>query len=123
MTLQLTGKLNRDEAATVLAALRFWQEHRERGGSVPTHFDHFDDARELSLAYIDTLCETINLQSQPATIEGVTQEVVKALQNVTDVFELLAQAYRRDTDCDNEITLGAAKVVKTSRDIIAKARA
>lgn len=60
--LTLTKPLSHDDAATVLAALRFWQEHRNALGPVPEHFDHFEDARELSVEQIDSLCETINLQ-------------------------------------------------------------
>lgn len=74
--LTLTKNLSHDEAATVLAALRLWQLHR-LGVSfqpkvIPDSFDHFEDARELTEAEIDVLCEAINLQPaeppQPAPL-------------------------------------------------------
>ena len=65
--LGLRKDLNHDEAATTLAALRFWQEHLAAGGHVPKHFDHFDDATPLSIEEIDALCEEINLGPKPQT--------------------------------------------------------
>lgn len=60
--LTLTEPLSHDAAATVLAALRFWQEHRATD-ETPEHFaSFFDESRELDAEQIDDLCEAINLQ-------------------------------------------------------------
>lgn len=71
--LALSRDPSHEEAATILAALRFWQAHREGGGEVPEHFDHFEDTEELTSKQIDELCDTINLEPlawhAPATIE------------------------------------------------------
>lgn len=49
------------ELATVLAALRFWQDemgpHPHAGGCYP---EDFGDARPLGAAEIDALCERLN---------------------------------------------------------------
>ena len=49
------------EAATVLAALRLWQEQMGRAFAMPTRFaEHFADHAPLDGAEIDELCEAIN---------------------------------------------------------------
>jgi hypothetical protein len=51
---------NQAEVATVLAALRFFQD--QRGGfDHPEWYPQFNDVKPLSNAQIDDLCERINL--------------------------------------------------------------
>jgi hypothetical protein len=49
------------ECATILAALRYWQEYRQAGGLIPVSFDHFDEVAPLTVKEIDELCDSINL--------------------------------------------------------------
>lgn len=59
------------ELATVLAALRHWQELVERPGeAMPYHFGQ--DCEPLDGAEIDELCERLNVAEQPdrLTAEG-----------------------------------------------------
>lgn len=58
-------RLNDRELATVLVALRHWQEYMLSLGSgaarqVRQQYDHFTDAPPLTVAQIDRLCERIN---------------------------------------------------------------
>lgn len=47
--------------ATVLAALRHWQQHVVREGfAFAVGFPHFVDDEPLSIAEIDTLCHRLN---------------------------------------------------------------
>ena len=49
------------ELATVLAALRHWQQQLEREGlAFADGFPHFADAKPLSVAEIETLCDRLN---------------------------------------------------------------
>ena len=47
------------QAATVLAALRFWQQNLGKDGLLPIA-DHFEDEKPLTSTEIDRLCERIN---------------------------------------------------------------
>jgi hypothetical protein len=50
------------ELATVLAALRFWQQELARNGNEPPICGHFQDgATPLTVEGIDELCERLNL--------------------------------------------------------------
>jgi hypothetical protein len=61
--LRVNRVLTHEECATILAALRYWQENITAGMCVfPAAFDHFDDGTEpLNAREIDELCEAINL--------------------------------------------------------------
>jgi hypothetical protein len=49
------------ELATVLAALRHWQQQLAREGrAFADGFPHFVDEEPLSVAEIDTLCDRLN---------------------------------------------------------------
>lgn len=49
------------ELATVLAALRHWQQQLARGSlAFADGFPHFVDEEPLSVAEIDTLCDRLN---------------------------------------------------------------
>ncbi len=53
--------LSARELATMLAALRHWQQKLERGGlAFADGFQHFADAEPLSVAEIDNLCDRLN---------------------------------------------------------------
>jgi hypothetical protein len=73
--LKMTGSLSSRELATVLAALRNWQETLTNLGvgdrssqdvakaletNLP-HFDHFADEKPLTVNQVDSLCARINL--------------------------------------------------------------
>lgn len=64
-SLTMPEGLSHRETVTILAALRFWQEHTNNGGRIPAHFDHFEEVTPLTVPEIDTLCESINLQPVP----------------------------------------------------------
>ena len=57
--------LTDSELATVLAALRFWQDemgpHPHKGGCYP---EHFDDHEPLGADEIDALCERLNTRGE-----------------------------------------------------------
>ena len=58
--------LNKREAATVLAALRLFQQHPD---TVRDYFtDHFADQKPLSLKQINDLCERVNLDPSHDTV-------------------------------------------------------
>ena len=49
------------ELATVLVALRHWQQHLPRGGiAFAEGFPHFTDETPLSVGEIDALCDRLN---------------------------------------------------------------
>jgi len=54
--------LNKNELATILVALRMWQEYLEDNDSIPSPFtDYFSECdKVLSPTEIDELCEKIN---------------------------------------------------------------
>ena len=57
----MTVHLTRRELATVLAALRYWQQDLAENDEGPISPDHFDDkVTPLSVAEIDALCERLN---------------------------------------------------------------
>lgn len=53
-------KLTTRETATVLAALRYWQQDLAENNEPPIS-DHFAEVKPLSVLQIDKLCERINL--------------------------------------------------------------
>jgi len=65
--------------ATILAALRHWQEHLEANGgipaAIPSCFDHFEECTPLDTAEIDVLCLKINL--------GTEQEIAELFGKIT----------------------------------------
>ena len=48
---------------SILAGLRLLQQEIEAGRELPCHFDHFDECDLPSSDFIDSLCESINLDS------------------------------------------------------------
>jgi hypothetical protein len=53
-------QLSDRELATVLAALRYWQDEM-RPGDVPLCYpEHFEDVTPLTTDEIDSLCERLN---------------------------------------------------------------
>ena len=64
------------ELATVLNALRIWQERVLKGATVfnPEHYEHFDgDVSPLSVDEVNALCERLNCYTPPflvVTLEG-----------------------------------------------------
>lgn len=58
MTVHITPR----DLATVLAALRYWQQDlAENDGAGPISPDHFDDCEPLTVEEIDDLCERLNV--------------------------------------------------------------
>ena len=55
------------ELATVLAALRYWQQDLEANDAPPISEEFFADCEPLTSEEIDELCERLN--SEPETIE------------------------------------------------------
>jgi hypothetical protein len=65
--MELTNK----ETATVLAALRYWQDETRDYPELMDDFDHFEDIEPLTDQEINDLCERINLDHpQPSRISG-----------------------------------------------------
>jgi hypothetical protein len=54
-------KLSDSELATILSALRAWQEWVEENGRPPTQ-DHFLDCRPLTVEEVNELCLKLNCQ-------------------------------------------------------------
>ncbi len=50
------------ELATVLAALRYWQQDLEANGAPPISAEFFADCEPLTSEEIDTLCERLNTE-------------------------------------------------------------
>jgi hypothetical protein len=66
-------KLSNKELATVLAALRNWQEITSpEGGNKPEELmpDHFADDEPLTTDEIDELCERLNTVADGPRIDG-----------------------------------------------------
>jgi hypothetical protein len=64
-----TIQTNDREIATILAALRYWQQDLEENG--PGDIidpDHFAEYKPLTPNQIDRLCERINLHSSTGTV-------------------------------------------------------
>jgi hypothetical protein len=59
-------KLTKRETATVLAALRNWQQDLQEGGLVPKEDfpHHFESDEPLNTKEIDDLCRRINFQGE-----------------------------------------------------------
>ncbi len=63
--------LNPRELATVLAALRHWQQQLARQGlALADAFPQFADERPLSMEEIDSLCDLLNDSDTPVTVNG-----------------------------------------------------
>jgi hypothetical protein len=63
---RVAGRLTDRELATVLVALRFWQEEvlEEGTGEIPERFlGHFEDDAPLDFGEVDELCERLNTAS------------------------------------------------------------
>ena len=63
----MTVRLNRRELASVLAALRHWQQdagNEEPGPLIPDHFQ--EGVAPLTMAEIDALCERLNFGTGPS---------------------------------------------------------
>ncbi len=59
-------KLNKQETATVLAALRHFQtQHRHVSPEYLKSLDHFEDVDPMTSIEIDELCERLNFASAP----------------------------------------------------------
>lgn len=60
----MPARLNKRELATVLAALRSWQQNFTHDEDGPIDADHFDDTiTPLSVGEIDELCERLNFDA------------------------------------------------------------
>jgi hypothetical protein len=61
----MTIHMHKRELATVLAALRYWQQdladNQDAGPISPVHFD--DEATPLTVDEIDALCERLNTEA------------------------------------------------------------
>jgi hypothetical protein len=60
---EMLVELSHKELATVLAALRYWQQdlaENQAQGEVPIAKEHFQEVQPLSVAEIDQLCERLN---------------------------------------------------------------
>ena len=59
-------RLSERELATVLAALRYWQQDLVANDEDPISPDHFDQVTPLTADEIDDLCERLNGPSTTA---------------------------------------------------------
>lgn len=95
------AKFDDRELATMLAALRYWQQMLNRTGKSGALVlpDHFADEKPLTIGQIGVLCERINM-APPARI-GITVEG-GVLQDVFTDCPALAglEVYRVDYDTD-----------------------
>lgn len=55
-------KLTDKELATVLAALRYWQDDLEENNGHPAILEYFEEVDPLSVDEIDELCEKLNTE-------------------------------------------------------------
>jgi len=63
--------MTKRELATVLAALRYWQQDLEASDAPPISEEFFADCEPLTSEEIDELCERLN--SEPETLEPSRQ--------------------------------------------------
>jgi hypothetical protein len=68
----ITVSLDSAELATVLAALRYWQQDLEANGAEPVISEHFEDVKPLTPDQIDDLCERINCSPEPSKSKNKT---------------------------------------------------
>ena len=67
------------ELATVLAALRYWQQDLEANDGPPISGEFFADCEPLTSEEIDSLCERLNMQSaEPLALGSRRQEYSSA---------------------------------------------
>ena len=69
----VTVSLDANELATVLAALRYWQQYLEANGDEPVISKHFEDAKPLTPDQIDDLIERINCSPEPSRSKTKTK--------------------------------------------------
>jgi len=67
--------MTKKELATVLAALRYWQQDLEANDVPPISEEHFADCAPLTSEEIDDLRERLNCE--PETIESVRPRVAQ----------------------------------------------
>ena len=64
------------EHATVLAALRHWQQQlRQRGNGLTSGYPQFAEERPLSENQIDQLCERLNQPAESSPATGTVMDV------------------------------------------------
>jgi hypothetical protein len=69
----VTVSLDANELATVLAALRYWQQDLEANGDEPVISEHFEDVKPLTPDQIDDLVERINCSPEPSRSKNKTK--------------------------------------------------
>jgi hypothetical protein len=62
----MTTQLSRRDLATILAALRSWQQDLAENGDGPIA-EHFEDVSPLTVEEIDDLCERLNVEERWVT--------------------------------------------------------
>lgn len=77
-------KLSDKELATVLAALRYWQQDlaNAQGDDEGPISPHFEDVEPLSAGEIDDLCERLNVPSQGLATDQLLRLIELAEQYV-----------------------------------------
>ena len=63
--------MTNQELATVLAALRYWQQDLEANDAPPISEEFFADCEPLSSGEIDGLCERLNVHSAASAPAGI----------------------------------------------------
>ncbi len=67
--------LNPRELATVLAALRYWQQQqKECEATIVAAFPQFSEERPLSADEIDQLCERLNRSSESPSVASISMD-------------------------------------------------
>jgi hypothetical protein len=62
----MSVRLSDRQLATILAALRFWQQQLDESESEPPIREHFeDDITPLTIEEIDAFCERLNCRTIP----------------------------------------------------------
>jgi hypothetical protein len=90
-------KFDNQETATILAALRNWQEIcSDEGGNDPREVspEHFDEADPLDGSAIDALCERINCAPDDAPLTAAAPAMLAALKDAMAHVALLATGQR-----------------------------
>jgi hypothetical protein len=74
------------ELATVLAALRYWQQDLDQSGEdgVPIDEEHFKDEEPLTSEQIDALCERIN-------VKDIRPRIIEVLEKCVEWFTRLEE--------------------------------
>jgi len=105
--------ITEQELATVLAALRYWQQDLEANDEPPISEEFFADSEPLTSDEIDGLCERLNCEPEE-TLSAAAPKLLDALRKCASFIENVT-----DDDPDREAKFFACR--KAWREAIADA--